>query len=265
MNPSVQGATALDFWESAFQNKKDLAVIDHNYFANKGRVTQREFATLLGDVKGLEVLDIGCGSGELSVFLANKGAKVTSSDFSANALRNTGELAKHNKVQDRIELVQTDALELPKLDKRYDLLVGRFVLHHIEPFDQFTEVLHEMIADRGGRGVFMENNSNNPFLMVARKYLAGRMGIPKYGDDDEYPLEQREVEMLHKKFDNVYQHFPELIFFRKLNTYIFRHKKMFSPFMSVNSFLDDTVYNIIPPMRKLSYLQLVEMVKKPKK
>ena len=90
MDPSVQGATALDFWESAFENKKDLAVIDQNHFANKASVTQRAFANLLGDVKGLNVLDIGCGSGELSVFLANKGAHVTSTDFSANALRNTG-------------------------------------------------------------------------------------------------------------------------------------------------------------------------------
>ena len=265
MNPSVQGATALDFWESAFENRKDLAVIDQNHFAKKASVTQREFAKLLGDVKGLDVLDIGCGSGELSVFLANKGANVTSSDFSANALRNTGDLAKFNKVSDRIELVQTDALELPKLEKRYDLLVGRFVLHHIEPFDQFADVLHEMIKPTGGRGVFMENNSANPFLMIARKHLAGKMGIPKYGDDDEYPLEQREVDMLHKKFDRVEQHFPELIFFRKFNTYIFRHKKIFSPFMSVNNFLDNTVHNIVPPMRKLSYLQLVEMVKGPQK
>lgn len=263
MNPSVQGATALDFWESAFENRKDLKQIDHDFFEKKGNQTQKNFSTLLGDVKGLDVLDIGCGSGELSVFLAQKGANVTSSDFSANALRNTGDLAKHNKVQERIELVQTDALELPKLGKKYDLLVGRFVLHHIEPFDQFVNVLYDMIKETGGRGVFMENNSANPFLMIARKHLAGKMGIPKYGDDDEYPLEPREVDMLHKKFAKVHQHFPELIFFRKLNTYIFRHKKAFSPFMSVNSFLDDVVYNVVPPMRKLSYLQLVEMVKAP--
>ena len=261
MNSSTQGATALDFWESAFEKKKNLVNIDEHFFAKKGNATQRNFSTLIGDVRGLDVLDIGCGSGELSVFLACKGANVTSSDFSANALRNTAELAKHNSVKDKIELVQTDALELPNLDKRYDLLVGRFVLHHIEPFDQFVNVLHEMIKKAGGRGIFMENNAANPFLMIARKHLAGKMGIPKYGDDDEYPLEPREVDMLHKKFNHVQQHFPELIFFRKLNTYIFRHKKQFKPFMSVNNFLDGMVYNTVPPMRKLSYLQLVEMVK----
>ncbi len=153
-----------------------------------------------------------------------------------------------------------DGLDLRSLGKKYDLVVGRFVLHHIEPFDHFVDVLHDIIKD-DGRGVFFENNSRNPFLMFARKNLAGKMGIPKYGDDEEYPLEPKEIAMIEKRFNRVTQHFPELIFFKKLDTYIFRHKRLFSPLLKVNKWLDASLYSLIPGSRKYSYLQIVEMDK----
>ena len=139
-------------------------------------------------------------------------------------------------------------------------MVGRFVLHHIEPFDQFVDVLYNVLNDTG-RGIFMENNSRNPFLMFARNNLAGKMGIPRYGDDEEFPLEPREIEMIEARFREVVQHFPELVFFKKLSTYIFRHKRIFTPFTEFNRWLDASLYTVVPGSRKYSYLQVVEMAK----
>ena len=40
----------------------------------------------LGDVRGLEVLDLGCGTGRHTAWLAEAGARVTAVDFSENML-----------------------------------------------------------------------------------------------------------------------------------------------------------------------------------
>ena len=259
MEPSTQVATPHEFWETAF-TKKRLTVIDEQY-KFKGSVTQRAFLQLASErVENLSVLEIGCGSGQLSVFLAKCGANVTATDFSQNAIDRTLELAAFNGVGDRVTGRLADGLDLPSLGQKFDLVTGRFVLHHIEPFASFVDVLDTMLVE-SGRGVFMENNARNPFLMLARKHLAGKMGIPKYGDEEEFPLEPREIELLEKRFRRVTQHFPELVFFRKLDTYIFRHKSKFAPFLKFNRWVDNSLYKATPGMRKLSYLQVVEFVK----
>lgn len=259
MDRPAEVASAHEFWETAFTKERDLPTLDES-FAKQGSFTQQSFYDIIGDVKDKNVLEVGCGTGKLSVFLATRGANVTSTDFTKNALENTRALAEHNNVADRITLAQVDGLDLKSLGQKYDLVVGRFVLHHIEPFNTFVDVLHDVMTE-DGRGIFMENNSRNPFLMFARKNLAGKMGIPRYGDDEEYPLEPREIEMIEKRFTKVVQHFPELVFFKKLDTYIFRHKRLFAPLLKVNKWLDASLYTVVPGSRKYSYLQVVEMVK----
>lgn len=45
-----------------------------------------EIRRRLGDVRGLELLDLGCGTGRMSRWFADQGARVTGLDFSAGAL-----------------------------------------------------------------------------------------------------------------------------------------------------------------------------------
>lgn len=206
------------------------------------------------------MLEIGCGRGDLTVYLAKSGAEVTAVDFSAMALEKTRSLAAFNGVADRVSTHQLDALQLPSLGIKFDLVVGKFILHHIEPFSAFTEVLDELLTDNG-RAVFMENNARNPLLMFARKNFSGRYGIPKHGDDEEYPLEHGEIALLQERFEYVEQIFPEFTFFRKLNTYVFQRKRRFSWIMKFNKWMDASIYRALPPLRKYSYLQILEVKK----
>jgi hypothetical protein len=55
----------------------------------------------------------------------------------------------------------------------------------------------------------------------SRTHLVGRFGIPKHGDDEEFPLEPREIDELRREFD-VRVTYPELLFTRLISSYVLR-------------------------------------------
>ena len=256
-------SSSIQFWESAFQPTDPTArtpgVLDCEAFKSTRNRTERTLLNTLTDVEGLDVLEVGCGTGKMAVYLAKHGARVTATDLSGNAIKRTRERAEANRVTDRITTRRIDALDLRELDATYDLIVGKFILHHIEPFDAFVDVVHDVLRDVG-RAVFMENNARNPMLAFARNALVGRLGIPKYGDPEEYPLEPLEVEMIDRRFDRSTQKYPEFICFRLLNTYVFR-SRLWAPLQAATKWIDDTVHRLLPGARKYSYHQIIEAVK----
>lgn len=246
------------FWDALYEDRHAPPALTA---ATENR-TEAQFLTLLSDVNGLRVLEVGCGTGELSVFLAQQGAHVTATDYSAYAVEQTRECAEAQQVGTQVSVHKVEALDLKILEQTYDLIVGRFLLHHIEPFDAFVEVLYDRLKP-GGRIVFMENSARNPLLRLARKTLVGRFGIPKHGDDDEHPLEPRELRMIDRRFEQSRRLYPELIFFRLLNTYIFRDARVFAPLILLNEWMDRLLYRVAPALRKYSYYQILEAAKSP--
>lgn len=74
-----------------------------------------------------QALDIGCGSGVDSVFLAQNGWDVTSLDFMRDALRMTSERAEKAGVE--ITTIEADALEWKAPSDAFDLIVDIGCLH----------------------------------------------------------------------------------------------------------------------------------------
>src|SRR5207245_1112983 len=68
----------------------------------------------------------------------------------------------------------------------FDVVAGKWILHHADVKLAACEV--RRVLKKGGKGVFAENSGLNPILGFARTHLAGRLGIPRYGTDDEHPL-----------------------------------------------------------------------------
>src|ERR1700730_12417485 len=54
---------------------------------------------LLGDVHGLEILDLGCGTGRHSIRMAAAGARITALDFSSRMLAQAREKAGESDVR----------------------------------------------------------------------------------------------------------------------------------------------------------------------
>lgn len=72
------------------------------------------------DLKDKSFLELGCGTGLLSIVAAKKGARVTASDISSKAIENTRKNAEKNDAQ--IEVVESDLfIDLPS--RAFDWIV----------------------------------------------------------------------------------------------------------------------------------------------
>ncbi|HDQ46185.1 MAG TPA: class I SAM-dependent methyltransferase [bacterium] len=70
--------------------------------------------------KGLEILDIGCGTGRHAIELAGRGYRVTGVDLSESQLRRAREKAREQGVE--AEFIRADARELD-FENRFDLVI----------------------------------------------------------------------------------------------------------------------------------------------
>jgi SAM-dependent methyltransferase len=150
----------------------------------------------LGDVRGLRVLDYGCGHGMASVVLARRGARVAAFDLSHGYVAETRARATANSVE--IHAVQADAERLPFADGSFERVWGNAVLHHLDLRRAGAE-LRRVLAP-GGVAVFCEPWGENPLLEWARRHL------PYRGKDrtpDEQPLRRRHVQVLQEFFPRV--------------------------------------------------------------
>jgi len=109
-------------------------------------------AGLLGEVIGLRVLEVGCGSAPCARWLAAHGAQVVGLDLSAAMLLHAVRAACETGIS--VPLVQADAGRLPFADGSFDLACSAF---GAVPFvADSAEVMREVarVLRPGGRWVF---------------------------------------------------------------------------------------------------------------
>lgn len=82
-------------------------------------------AHLLGDVRGRDVLEVGCGAAQGSRWLVSAGASVTAFDVSGGQLDQSRVLDERTGIAVR-RVVQADAQRLPFRDSCFDLVMSAF-------------------------------------------------------------------------------------------------------------------------------------------
>lgn len=228
-----------DFWNNIYTKHKTS-------FPNEDDAVLLEaFRHFGGDVSGAKLLDLGCGDGSTSLFFAQKGANVVAIDISEAAIKGLSQFCQENQINN-ITPRQCSAFDILELGS-FDFVFGNMILHHLEPFEEFAKILRKSIAP-DGKAFFHENSAFSDLLVWFRNNLVGKYGIPKYGDDEEFPVTPQEVESLRRNFivNIVY---PELVFFRLASFYLL--KGHLSGWLTQ---LDEYLFKF-PSFRKYSYRQ----------
>jgi malonyl-CoA O-methyltransferase len=101
---------------------------------------------LVGDVSGLVVADIGCGTGRHALALAAAGARVTAVDFSEAMLQR----ARAKPGADAVTFVCHDlANPLPLESNSFDRVLCCLVVDHIADLNAFFRELHRLCRPGG--------------------------------------------------------------------------------------------------------------------
>ncbi|HEX2549776.1 MAG TPA: class I SAM-dependent methyltransferase, partial [Gammaproteobacteria bacterium] len=180
-----------------------------------------------------------------SLFFAKKGANVVAIDISEVAIQGLSQFCLENKINN-ITPIKCSAFDILDLAP-FDFVFGKMILHHLEPFEDFSDILRRSMAE-GGKAFFHENSAFSDLLIWFRNNVVGKYGIAKYGDDDEFPLTPKEVESLRQNFSVNVVH-PELVFFSLASIYLLKGR-----LHQVFKGLDDYLFRF-PSFRKYSYQQ----------
>ena len=250
-------ATSVDVErrEAAFWDAQASAVGDDTLRAERVDLdpTARCRMALLGDLQGKRVLDVGCGTGLWSVYLASLGADVTGIDVSGGSIDVARRRAALHGVSNRVRATRMSALALDFPDDAFDLIHGQDILHHL-PGAPFAREMARVLAP-DGHAVFSENCANNPLLMFARNRLCGRFGIAKWSTDDEYPLTRQKIAEIGSTFRRTRVEFPEFLFLHFFDAKLFHYRR--PRITRVCRGFDAAVHRFIPGLRQYSYRQVV--------
>jgi ubiquinone/menaquinone biosynthesis C-methylase UbiE len=104
------------------------------------------FRAAVGDVRGLSVVDLGCGTGRHAIWLAGGDALVTAVDFSEGMLAE----ARAKPGAERVRFLAHDLHQpLPLPDGAFDLVVSGLVLEHLLDLDGFFREARRLVRPSG--------------------------------------------------------------------------------------------------------------------
>ena len=175
----------------------------------------------VGGVSGLEVLDLGCGTGRHAIWMAAAGAMVTAVDFSEGMLAQ----ARAKPGTESIKFLAHDVHHpLPFPGATFDLVVSGLVLEHLRRLDVFfvearrvvrssgravVSAMHPAMFLRGSQARFTDPESGEvvqpgsvphqlgEFVMAAVNAGFRLQGVDEYAPDAElaarYPRAEKYV------------------------------------------------------------------------
>ena len=244
-------------WQNRhFKNDSQLLIKPLEFLAS--RPLYKTALKLLGKIEGKKIL--GCGSGEMSVLLAKYGALVTGYDISQEQTKLAEQRALVNSVADKCTFVSSSLEDSSLAKDEFDLVFGAFILHHVSCLEEVSQNVARCLKV-GGKAVFIETVASNPLLMFARRYLAGRFGISRFGTDTESPLTIKQIKLFARAFCDYRIVYANFVFFHFISTYLLHDRKNLKWISTALLAIDKWIYEHLGRLRKYTYWWILEFTK----
>lgn len=145
--------TVRDYGEHVHEHKRfddEAATWDNEPGHEKRQVAvARAIAEAVNLTPRMSAVDVGGGTGRLSILLAHQVGSVVVTDPSAGMVQVARERIEEAGLSDRLRAVQAD-LTIDRLDGVYDVVWSSMALHHVHDLDGLLRSVAGLLVD-GGR------------------------------------------------------------------------------------------------------------------
>jgi len=166
--PSLQDRVASALTAAGFDDRpvtwEDLAPLDQ--FHVRGLAATRELAAELNMQAGAKVLDVGCGIGGASRFLAaTYGVQVTGIDLTPSFIDVARMLSERAGLSDKVAYRVADATKLPFADSRFDYAWTQHVAMNIRDRDGLYSEVFRVLKPGGSFAIHdIVQTSDEPLI-----------------------------------------------------------------------------------------------------
>lgn len=123
----ITNKTSVFYNEVCFPNYDDL-----DNFANLIDKSQKNYLTACLDKEipvNAKILEVGCGTGQMSIFLSRFNRQVYGVDLSKGSLK-LAETFRHENERHNVSFFRGDVFNLPLKENYFDYIISNGVLHH---------------------------------------------------------------------------------------------------------------------------------------
>jgi ubiquinone/menaquinone biosynthesis C-methylase UbiE len=140
----------------------------------------------IGDVAGLNILEVACGRGGFASELARAGASVTGCDFSYVAVRVAEKRLRAANDRSPVTFLQGDAQNLPFADDSFDLVISCETIEHLPDAPRGLREMRRV--SRPGGKLFLTTPNYANFMGLYELYSWFRHP----GRKDDQPFDRRQ-------------------------------------------------------------------------
>jgi 2-polyprenyl-3-methyl-5-hydroxy-6-metoxy-1,4-benzoquinol methylase len=199
------------------------------------RIRQETVKGFIADTQFENVLDMPCGSGDISIPLSAAFEHLTLVDFAAQMVEIAKEKDKPREAN-RYTFIVDDFFKMDNAPESFDLIIALGILAHVESPKAFIDRLVPLLKP-GGQLVLQNTNSSHWYSGLIRTYL----GVRKLVGKDKYNLNKVKAKLVEETLAvhglqkaNVFRYNQSFLGFSRL----FKNEKKYS--LTRNFFGDHT-------------------------
>ena len=164
--------------------------------------------SLLPDLEGKKVLDLGCGSGERCIDYLKKGAaSVTGVDISEKMLA----VAEAENNDPRITYLKMPMEEIGSIDDEFDVVISSLAFHYVEDFGGVVANVYRLLRDGGIFLFSQEHPLATCYSGKGDRWTRDENGKKLYANIADYCVERRNdstwfvegVQRYHRMFSTI--------------------------------------------------------------